>query len=84
MKRSPLSYAGNVKTPTMLMTGEVDYRTPSSEAEQFYQALKLRKIDTALVRVPNASHDISARPSLLIAKVSYVLAWLKTHDVKAP
>ena len=69
-KRSPLAYVGNVHTPTMLMTGEVDYRTPSSEAEQFYEALKLRKVDTALVRVPNASHDISARPSLLIAKVS--------------
>jgi dipeptidyl aminopeptidase/acylaminoacyl peptidase len=79
-KRSPLAYVGNVHTPTMLMTGEVDYRTPSSEAEQFYQALKLRKIDTALVRVPNASHDISARPSLLIDKVAYVLAWLKTHE----
>jgi acylaminoacyl-peptidase len=83
-KRSPLAYVGNVKTPTMLMTGEVDYRTPSSEAEQFYQALKLRKIDTALVRVPNASHDISARPSLMIDKVEYILAWFKAHDVKTP
>jgi acylaminoacyl-peptidase len=79
-KRSPLAYVGNVHTPTMLMTGEADYRTPSSEAEQFYEALKLRKIDTALVRVPNASHDISARPSLLIDKVAYVLAWFKSHD----
>jgi dipeptidyl aminopeptidase/acylaminoacyl peptidase len=82
-KRSPLAYVGNVHTPTMVMTGEVDYRAPTSEAEQFYQALKLRKIDTALVRVPNASHDISARPSLLIGKVSYILAWLKAHDVKS-
>jgi acylaminoacyl-peptidase len=80
-KRSPLAYVGNVHTPTMLMTGEVDYRTPSSEAEQFYEALKLRKVDTALVRVPNASHDISARPSLLIDKVAYVLAWFKSHDM---
>jgi len=83
-KRSPLAYVGNVKTPTMLMTGEVDYRTPSSEAEQFYQALRLRKVDTAMVRVPNASHDISARPSLLIDKAAYVLAWFKAHDVKSP
>ena len=82
-KRSPLAYVGNVHTPTMLMTGEVDYRTPSTEAEQFYEALKLRKIDTALVRVPNASHDISARPSLLIDKVAYVLAWFRAHDSAA-
>jgi acylaminoacyl-peptidase len=79
-KRSPLAYAGHVHTPTMLMTGEADFRTPSGEAEQFYQALKLRGVDTALVRVPNASHDISSRPSLLIAKVSYVLAWFAAHD----
>jgi VCBS repeat-containing protein len=83
-KRSPLAYVGNVHTPTMLMTGEVDYRTPSTEAEQFYEALKLRRVDTALVRVPNASHDISARPSLLIDKVAYVLAWMHAHDKPAP
>jgi dipeptidyl aminopeptidase/acylaminoacyl peptidase len=81
-KRSPLAYVGNVHTPTMLITGEADYRTPSSEAEQFYQALKLRKVDTAMVRVPNASHDISARPSLMNAKVAYELAWFKSHDLK--
>ncbi|MFO1468759.1 MAG: S9 family peptidase [Steroidobacteraceae bacterium] len=83
-RRSPLAYVDKVVTPTMLMTGEVDYRTPSGEAEQFYEALKLRKVDTALVRVPGASHDISARPSHLIAKVAYILAWFRNHDVPPP
>lgn len=79
LRRSPLSLVGNVKTPTMLLTGEVDYRTPISESEQFYQALKLRQIDTALVRVPGASHGIAARPSHLIAKVAYILQWFEAH-----
>jgi acylaminoacyl-peptidase len=83
-KRSPLAYVGNVHTPTMLMTGESDYRTPSGEAEQFYEALKLRRVDTALVRVPHAPHDISSRPSLLIAKVAYVLGWFAAHDAGGP
>jgi len=74
-KRSPLSLAGNVTTPTMLLTGEADYRTPISESEQFYQALKLRKVDTAMVRVPEASHELVGRPSNLIAKVANILAW---------
>lgn len=82
LKRSPLSLVGNVTTPTMLLTGEVDYRTPISESEQFYQALKLRKIDTALVRVPGASHGIASRPSLLIAKVAHILKWFAMHDVQ--
>jgi len=80
MDRSPISYVGNVKTPTMLITGEVDYRTPSSEAEQFYAALKLRHVDAAMVRIPDASHEIAAKPSNLVAKVAYVLGWFRKHD----
>jgi acylaminoacyl-peptidase len=79
-KRSPLSLVGNVSTPTMLLTGEADYRTPISESEQYYQALQLRGIDTALVRIPGASHGIASRPSHLIAKVLHVLAWFERYD----
>jgi dipeptidyl aminopeptidase/acylaminoacyl peptidase len=82
LKRSPLSLVGNVKTPTMLLTGEEDHRTPISESEQFYQALKLRKVDTVMVRIPGASHSIEKRPSQLIAKVACVLKWFSTHDVR--
>jgi acylaminoacyl-peptidase len=82
MKRSPISQAGNITTPTMILTGEDDHRTPMSESEQLYQALKLRKIDTALVRVPGASHDIAARPSHQIAQVAYVVQWFETHRKK--
>lgn len=77
--RSALSLVGNVSTPTMVMAGDADRRTPISEAEQYYQALKLLGVDTALVRIPGASHAISSRPSRMIAKVEYVLAWFKTH-----
>ena len=37
---------GNVKTPTTLLVGDEDYRTPLSESEQFYRALKLRGVET--------------------------------------
>lgn len=77
--RSPLSLVGNVETPTMLLTGEADYRTPITEAEQFYQALKLRKVDSALVRIPGASHGIARRPSQLITKVAHILAWFERY-----
>ncbi len=78
-RRSPLSLVGQVKTPTMLLTGEEDHRTPISESEQFYAALKLRGVDTALVRFPEASHAIVDRPSRLIAKTLYVLKWFETY-----
>lgn len=80
IKRSPLSLVGNVTTPTMLLTGENDHRTPISESEQFYQALKLRGIDAAMVRVPDASHGIVKRPSNLMNKVAYILKWFDMHS----
>ncbi len=83
MKRSPISLVGNVTTPTMLLTGEEDYRTPMSESEQYYQALKLRKVETALVRIPGASHGIARRPSNLISKVLHILKWFELHDPAA-
>ncbi|MBA3562804.1 MAG: S9 family peptidase [Gammaproteobacteria bacterium] len=79
LRRSPISLVGNVETPTMILTGESDYRTPISESEQYYQALKLRKIDTVLVRLPGAGHGIANRPSQLMAKVRYILAWFDKH-----
>ncbi len=78
--RSPLSRVGEVSTPTLLMTGEQDVRTPISETEQFYQALKLRGVDTVMVRVPGSSHGIAARPSNLIGKVAHILAWFGRYD----
>ncbi len=75
-KRSPISLVGNVTTPTMLMVGDKDYRTPLSEAEQFYRALKLRGIETALVRFPESSHGIANRPSQMLAKVGSIMGWM--------
>lgn len=77
--RSPLSLVGNVSTPTMLLTGEEDLRTPISETEQYYQALKLRCVETAMVRIPGAFHSITKRPSQMAAKVAAILAWFEQH-----
>jgi acylaminoacyl-peptidase len=79
LKRSPLSYVGNITTPTMLLTGEEDFRTPIAESEQFYAALKLEKVETAMVRIPGASHGIADKPSNLIAKIASVMAWFEKY-----
>ncbi|MEP2059629.1 MAG: prolyl oligopeptidase family serine peptidase, partial [Maribacter litoralis] len=78
-RRSPLMYVANVTTPTMLLTGEEDYRTPIAESEQFYTALKLEGVETAMVRIPGAGHGIANRPSNLVAKIASVLAWFEKY-----
>ena len=80
LKLSPISLVGNVVTPTLVMVGEEDWRTPTWEAEQFYTALKLREIDTALIRVPGSSHYIAGRPSRLIAKTDNIMGWFEKYD----
>ena len=79
---SPISLAGNVTTPTLFITGEEDLRTPLSESYQMYHALKMRGIDTAVIRLPGASHDMSRRPSQLMAKVANIVAWFEKYRVK--
>ncbi|WP_380878278.1 acyl-peptide hydrolase [Sphingomonas sp. DBB INV C78] len=78
--RSPLSLVGKVKTPTLVVVGSEDYRTPVSESEQYYSALQLRGVPTALVKVPEASHGgIAARPSQSAAKASAIIAWFDKY-----
>ncbi|MCL6699570.1 S9 family peptidase [Sphingomonas sp. NSE70-1] len=82
--RSPLSLIGNVKTPTLVVVGAEDYRTPVSESEQLYSALKLKGVPTMLVKVPNASHGgIAARPSQSAAKASAIIAWFDKYRKQA-
>ena len=79
MKFSPVSLVGNIETPTLVMVGTADLRTPLSEAKQLYHALKIRQIETALVEVPGAYHFISNRPSQLITKIDHIVAWFNQY-----
>ncbi|WP_439100957.1 prolyl oligopeptidase family serine peptidase [Congregibacter sp.] len=76
---SPISLVGNVNTPTLVMVGLDDLRTPPSQAKQLYHALKYRKVPTLLVELPGASHFIARKPSQLIDKISHILAWFERY-----
>jgi dipeptidyl aminopeptidase/acylaminoacyl peptidase len=82
-RNSPLSLVGNVKTPTLIVVGEKDYRTPVSESEQYYGALQLRGVPASLVIVPGASHGgLTARPSQSAAKAAAIVAWFDRYRTK--
>ena len=79
IRRSPLTYVGNVKTPTMLMTGVQDLRTPMPQTEQFYSALKLLKVPTAMVRFNEEWHGTTSRPSNFIRTQLYLRHWFDKY-----
>jgi len=85
LRRSPLMYVGNVKTPTMLMTGVNDLRTPISQTEEFYQALRIRKVPTAMVRFNDEFHGTTSKPSNFLRTHLYLHHWFNKHSRnKAP
>jgi dipeptidyl aminopeptidase/acylaminoacyl peptidase len=79
--RSPLHYVANVKTPTMVMTGEADLRTPMSQSEEYYRALKMLKKETLLVRMPDEYHGWR-RPSHQLLQQLYLQAWFEKFRKK--
>ncbi len=63
----------------MLMTGVNDLRTPISQTEEFYQALKLLKVPTAMIRFRNEFHGTSSRPSNFMRTQLYLMSWFEKH-----
>ena len=83
LRRSPIMYVGNVSTPTMLMTGEMDLRTPIPQTEEYYQALKFRKVPTAMVRFNQEWHGTSSRPSNFLRTQAYLRYWFQRYSKPA-
>jgi dipeptidyl aminopeptidase/acylaminoacyl peptidase len=79
LRRSPIMYVGKVKTPTMLMTGVLDLRTPMPQTEEFYEALKYRKVPTAMIRFNEEWHGTSSRPSNFLRTQLYMRSWFQRY-----
>ncbi|MGD2215992.1 MAG: S9 family peptidase, partial [Gemmatimonadales bacterium] len=82
LRRSPLMYAENVTTPTMLMTGVNDLRTPISQTEEFYMALKVQKVPTVMLRFNDEWHGTSSRPSNFMRSQLYLRSWFDKYTTK--
>jgi dipeptidyl aminopeptidase/acylaminoacyl peptidase len=79
LKQSPLMYVGNVKTPTLVMTGVLDMRTPMPQSEEYYTALKMRGVPSKLIRFEGEYHGTTTKPSNFMRTVLYMLSWYKEH-----
>ncbi|MFN8877929.1 MAG: S9 family peptidase [Gemmatimonadota bacterium] len=75
LRRSPIMYVGKVTTPTMLMTGVLDLRTPMPQTEEYYSALKMRGVPSAMVRFNNEWHGTSSTPSNFLRTQAYLREW---------
>ncbi|MFI5228002.1 MAG: S9 family peptidase [Gemmatimonadales bacterium] len=76
---SPIRHVKNVKTPTLLVQSEEDFRTPIGNAELWFEALKKQNVPAEFVRYPRSNHDLSrtGEPWLLVDRLSRLRQWFK-------
>ena len=74
---SPIRYVRNVKTPTFIVQSEEDHRTPMTDAEQWFVALKKHGVPVEMVRYPRSTHDLSrtGEPWLLVDRLGRIRQW---------
>ena len=75
LEQSTLMHVGKVKTPTLIMTGELDLRTPMPQSEEYYVALKMRGVPTALLRFEGEYHGTSSKPTNWLRTQHYMMSW---------
>jgi dipeptidyl aminopeptidase/acylaminoacyl peptidase len=79
LAHSSLMYAGKVTTPTLLMTGVLDRRTPMPQTEEFYAALKVRGVPATLLEFEGEYHGTGSKPSNFIRTQLYMMSWFKRY-----
>ena len=82
LRRSPLMYVGNVTTPTMLMTGVKDLRTPISQTEEYYQALQINKVPSVMLRFNDEFHGTGSKPSNYLRTFGYLSGWFAKYGAE--
>lgn len=81
MKRSPISYVPNMKTPVLFLQSEADWRCPIEQGEQLYTALRARGVPTEMLRLPGESHAVLrvGKPRSRLERLQHTLRWISTH-----
>ena len=74
---SPIKFVGKVKTPTLIVQSEEDFRTPMTDAEQWFVALRKRNVPVEFVRYPRSTHELSrsGEPWLLVDRLGRLRQW---------
>jgi dipeptidyl aminopeptidase/acylaminoacyl peptidase len=79
LAHSSVMTVGKVTTPTLLMTGVLDRRTPMPQTEEYYAALKVRGVPVKLLQFEGEYHGTASKPSNFIRTQLYMMSWFKSY-----
>jgi dipeptidyl aminopeptidase/acylaminoacyl peptidase len=80
-QRSPINFVKNVRTPTLIVTGEHDSECPPPQSQEYYRALKKFGVDTQLVIYPGEGHHF-ANPMHSLDLTQRMLHWFESNMPK--
>ena len=80
-KKSPITYAKNIMTPTLIIHSENDYRCPVEQSEQLFSTLKRNKVESVMIRFPNEGHELSrsGKPIHRKQRFDFIVDWHKKY-----
>ena len=81
LHHSSLMHVGKVNTPTAVMTGEQDLRTPMAQSEEYYAALKMRGVPARLLRFNDQYHGTGTKPSNYMRTMLYMMSWYNLYTL---
>ncbi len=75
--QSPIKYAKNVKTPTMFIHSDEDYRCPLEQGLQMYTRIKENGVDTKMYIFHGENHELSrsGKPKARIKRLEAIKKW---------
>ena len=79
---SPATYCDRVRTPTLVLHSDDDYRTPANTAELFHRGLRKHGVDTRLVRYPREGHELSrsGEPGHVVDRIERIARWFDGYS----
>ncbi|MFA4841273.1 MAG: prolyl oligopeptidase family serine peptidase, partial [Agrococcus sp.] len=79
--QSPMARVGDVRTPTLVIHSEEDWRCPPEQAQRYWAALKRKGVETALLLFPGENHELtrSGQPRHRVERFEHVLGWWAKH-----
>lgn len=78
---SPLKYARNVHTPTLILHSDNDFRVPIEQGEQWFRALQHYGVPSELVLFPRENHNLTrtGEPKHLVESLNWQLYWFDRY-----
>src|SRR5262245_45422433 len=83
LAHSSVMTVGKVTTPTLLMTGVLDRRTPMPQTEEYYAALKVKGVPAKLLQFNEEYHGTGTKPSNYIRTQLYMMSWFNKYTRQA-